>query len=84
MARKDFGIMLLGYARVPTANQKPELQIDALLKAGVDRRHLCENRMSGLRADRPQLAQALAYATKGDVLVVWRLDRLGRVAPCPT
>jgi DNA invertase Pin-like site-specific DNA recombinase len=84
MARKDFGIMLLGYARVPTANQKPELQIDALLKAGVDRRHLFENRMSGLRADRPQLAQALAYATKGDVLVVWRLDRLGRVAPCPT
>jgi DNA invertase Pin-like site-specific DNA recombinase len=42
---------------------------------------LCENRMSGLRADRPQLAKALACATEGDVLVVWRLDRLGRSLP---
>jgi DNA invertase Pin-like site-specific DNA recombinase len=71
----------IGYARVSTTDQKPELQIDALLGAGVDRRHLYEDRMSGLRADRPQLAEALAYATDGDVLVVWRLDRLGRSLP---
>jgi DNA invertase Pin-like site-specific DNA recombinase len=59
-----------------------------VLKTGVDRRHLFEDRMSGLRADQPQLAKALAYATEGDVLVVWRLDRLGRslahLAPWPT
>jgi DNA invertase Pin-like site-specific DNA recombinase len=83
MARGDFGIMLLGYARVSTTDQNPELQIDALLNAGIDCRHLYEDRMSGLRADRPQLVKALAYATAGDVLVVWRLDRLGR-SPCPT
>jgi DNA invertase Pin-like site-specific DNA recombinase len=73
--------MLIGYARVSTTDQKPELQIDALLSAGVDRRHLYEDRMSGLRADRPKLAEALADATDGDVLVVWKLDRLGRSLP---
>jgi DNA invertase Pin-like site-specific DNA recombinase len=70
--------MLIGYARVSTTDQKPELQIDALLSAGVDRRHIFEDRMSGLRADRPKLTEALAFMTEGDVLVVWRLDRLGR------
>jgi hypothetical protein len=63
---------LLGYARVSTTDQKPELQIDALLKAGVDRQHLYEGRMSGLRTNRPQLAQTLTYATEGDALVVWQ------------
>ena len=53
-----------------------------MLKTGVGRRHLFEDRMGGLRADRPQLAKALAYATEGDVLVVWRFDRLA--APWPT
>jgi DNA invertase Pin-like site-specific DNA recombinase len=48
---------------------------------GLSPEPLYEDRMSGLRADRPQLAQALAYATEGDVLVVWRLDRLGRSLP---
>jgi DNA invertase Pin-like site-specific DNA recombinase len=62
--------MLISYARVSTTDQKPELQIDALLKAGVDRRHLFEDRMSGLRTNRPKLTEALADATGGDVLDV--------------
>jgi predicted site-specific integrase-resolvase len=65
-----FEIMLIGYARVSTTDQNPDLQIDALLKAGVDRRHIFEDRMSGMRADRPKLNEALAYVTEGDVLVV--------------
>ena len=58
MAREDFGTMRIGYARVSTTDQNPELQIDALLKAGVERRHLYEDHMTGLRADRPKLAEA--------------------------
>src|SRR4051794_32731680 len=73
--------MLIGYARVSTTDQNPDLQIDALLKVGVDRRHIFEDRMSGLRADRPKLNEALAYLTEGGVLVVWKLDRLARSLP---
>lgn len=73
--------MLVGYARVSTTDQNPGLQIDALLKVGVDRRQIFEDRMSGMRADRPKLNEALAYLTEGDVLVVWRLDRLARSLP---
>jgi DNA invertase Pin-like site-specific DNA recombinase len=76
-----FEIMLVGYARVSTTDQNPDLQIDALLKTGVDRRHIFEDRMSGMRADRPKLTEALAYLTEGDVLVVWKLDRLARSLP---
>jgi DNA invertase Pin-like site-specific DNA recombinase len=61
MARGDFGTMRIGYARVSTTDQKPELQINALLSAGIDHQHLYEGRMSGLRADRPKLTEALAY-----------------------
>jgi DNA invertase Pin-like site-specific DNA recombinase len=76
-----FESMLIGYARVSTADQNSDLQIDALLKAGVDRRHIFEDRMSGLGADRPKLTDALAYLAEGDVLVVWKLDRLARSLP---
>jgi DNA invertase Pin-like site-specific DNA recombinase len=66
--------------RVSRANdrQTTDLQRDALLKAGVDARHLCEDKGSGARDDWPGLAQALAYVRAGDCLVVWKLDRLGR------
>ena len=57
--------MLIGYARVSTTDQNPDLQIDALLRAGVDQRHIFEDRMSGLRADRPKLNEALAYRKRG-------------------
>lgn len=72
--------MLVGYMRVSTDNdrQSTDLQRDALLAAGVDVRHLFQDHASGARDDRPGLANALEYLQSGDVLVVWKLDRLGR------
>lgn len=72
--------MLVGYMRVSSDNdrQSTDLQRDALLAAGVDARHLFEDHASGATDDRPGLAQALAFVQPGDVLVVWKLDRLGR------
>lgn len=67
---------LIGYARVSTAEQNTSLQTDALRLAGCER--FFEDSVSGVKADRPGLAAALAYAREGDTLVVWRLDRLGR------
>ena len=75
--------MLVGYVRVSTADerQSTDLQRDALRAAGVDERHVYEDRASGGRDDRPGLKACLEYLTAGDVLVVWRLDRLGRSLP---
>lgn len=72
--------MLVGYMRVSTDNdrQSTDLQRDALLAAGVDVRNLFQDHASGARDDRPGLAKALEYLQSGDVLVVWKLDRLGR------
>jgi DNA invertase Pin-like site-specific DNA recombinase len=72
--------MLIGYMRVSSDNdrQTTDLQRDALIQAGVDARHLFEDKASGARDDRPGLAQALEYVRSGDCLVVWKLDRLGR------
>lgn len=70
---------VLGYARVSTAHQNLDMQIDALQKAGAQR--IWTERMSGGRDDRPELAALLDYARAGDVLAVWRLDRLGRSLP---
>lgn len=67
---------LLGYARVSTDLQDPALQLDALAAAGCDR--VWVDHASGTTASRPELAAVLDYARAGDVLVVWRLDRLGR------
>jgi len=69
-------LSLIGYARVSTRTQTTDLQLDALRAAGVDR--LYEDTASGSRQDRPGLVAALAEAQRGDVLVVWKLDRLGR------
>lgn len=75
--------MLIGYTRVSTDNDRQvlDLQRDALLSAGVDERHLFEDRASGSRGDRAGLAKALAFIKPGDCLVVWKLDRLGRSLP---
>lgn len=72
--------MLVGYMRVSSADERQsvDLQRDALLAAGVDDRHLHQDRASGARDDRPGLAACLADLRRGDVLVVWKLDRLGR------
>ena len=70
--------MLVGYARVSTQDQKPELQLDALRKAGCER--IFSDKASGAQRDRPELSAALSYMRDGagDVLIVWKLDRLAR------
>lgn len=68
--------MMIGYARVSTDEQNPALQFDALLRAGCHR--VFTDYASGARASRPALDQVLADLKTGDVLVTWKLDRLGR------
>ena len=72
--------MLVGYMRVSSADERQsvDLQRDALLAAGVDERHLHQDKASGARDDRPGLKACLADLRNGDVLLVWKLDRLGR------
>lgn len=68
---------MVGYARVSTDEQRPDLQIDALKKAGCER-VLVDEGVPGSRESRPALDQALGQLRPGDVLVTWKLDRLGR------
>jgi len=70
--------MLIGYQRVSTSDQDLSLQYDALVSAGVDPGRIFEDRLGGARPDRPGLAAAMKALRAGDVLVVWRLDRLAR------
>jgi DNA invertase Pin-like site-specific DNA recombinase len=72
--------MLIGYVRVSKADgsQNSDLQRDALLAAGVDAANIYEDRASGRSDARPGLEAALKALRGGDVLVVWKLDRLGR------
>jgi len=72
--------MLVGYARVSRADgsQVTDLQRDALLAAGVEAAAIWEDRASGAAAERPGLEACLRALRAGDVLVVWKLDRLGR------
>lgn len=69
---------LIGYARVSTNEQELNLQSDALLAHGVKKEHLFFDKLSGAREDRPGLAACNELLRRGDTLVVWRLDRLGR------
>jgi DNA invertase Pin-like site-specific DNA recombinase len=68
--------MLIGYARVSTQDQNLDLQHDALARAGCEK--VFEDKASGARDDRPGLRDALSHCRQGDVLVVYKLDRLGR------
>jgi DNA invertase Pin-like site-specific DNA recombinase len=70
---------LIGYARVSTADQNSDLQINALRAAGCTTIH--DDRITGVAASREGLDLALASMAKGDKLVVWKLDRLGRSIP---
>jgi DNA invertase Pin-like site-specific DNA recombinase len=71
--------MLIGYARVSTTDQTLSLQEDALKKAGCDQ--IFTDTASGASTERPGLNTALSHLRAGDILVVWRLDRLGRSLP---
>ena len=68
--------MIFGYARVSTQDQNLDLQIDALKQYGVDQ--IFQEKMTGTKRERPQLDEMLKYLRKGDTVVVWKLDRIGR------
>ncbi|AXS84545.1 recombinase family protein [Marinobacter sp. Arc7-DN-1] len=68
--------MIIGYARVSTQDQNSELQVDALEKAGAEQ--VFQEKLTGKLRERPVLSQCLRTLRKGDVLVVWKLDRLAR------
>ena len=72
---------LYGYARVSTDDQELDLQIDDLKKAGCDEANIYSEKVSGAKSDRPALDACIAKLKKGDTLLVWRLDRLGRSMP---
>jgi DNA invertase Pin-like site-specific DNA recombinase len=68
--------MKLGYARVSTDAQETHLQMDALKRAKCSR--IYQEKASGAKAERPELMKLLDSARKGDVVIVWKLDRLAR------
>lgn len=70
----------LGYTRVSTASQDAQLQLDALIDSGVQKRDVFSDVTSGSRAaiERPGMKRLLDYVEPGDTVVVWRIDRLGR------
>jgi DNA invertase Pin-like site-specific DNA recombinase len=72
----EIAMVPIGYARVSSLDQNLNLQRDALANAGCV--VVFDDQISGAKTDRPGLNDALAYLRTGDVLVVWKLDRLGR------
>jgi DNA invertase Pin-like site-specific DNA recombinase len=74
--RQEQRLAIIGYARVSTTDQNPQLQLDALLEAGAKR--VFTDYVSGAAASRPHLDKCLDHLREGDVLTVWKLDRLGR------
>jgi DNA invertase Pin-like site-specific DNA recombinase len=73
---KGYFVMKFGYARISTRDQSPNLQIDALKEAGCE--CIYQDIASGAKSARPELDNLLAHARKGDTIVFWKLDRLGR------
>lgn len=70
--------MFIGYARVSTQDQNLDLQIDALKKLGCEDRNIYQDTVSGSKSKREGLGAMLEYLRRGDVVVVWKLDRLAR------
>jgi len=68
----------IGYARVVTADQDPQLQLDALSAANCLKTYTYTDTATGTKADRPQWNACLADLRRGDTLIIWRIDRLGR------
>lgn len=68
--------MEIGYARVSTNEQNLDLQKDAFEKAGIKK--IFFDKVSGVKSEKPELEKLMEFARKGDTIVVWRLDRLGR------
>jgi DNA invertase Pin-like site-specific DNA recombinase len=73
------GSLLIGYARISQDTQSIDLQFDALSASGCEK--IFSDTGSGSRHDRPGLKQALKFLRSGDAICVWRLNRLGRMAP---
>lgn len=70
--------MKIGYARVSTRDQNLDLQLDALQKAGCEDTYIYKEQITGATKERPQLQKLLGQLRKNDVVVIWKLDRLGR------
>ncbi len=68
---------VIGYARVSATDQNPQLPLDALQEAGANRIYT-DHGVSGATASRPHLDACLDHLREGDMLTVWKLDRLGR------
>jgi len=69
-------LIIIGYTRVSTQDQNPEFQVDALETAGCEQ--IFQEKFTGKLRERPELSQCLRTLRKGDILVVWKLDRLAR------
>ena len=70
--------MLVGYARVSTTDQNLERQIDQLVSAGVDRRNIYKEKISGTKRNRPELDKLLAELQEGDTVIITELSRISR------
>jgi len=70
--------MIFGYARVSTSDQSLNLQIDALLKEGIEKKNIHTDKISSTAKERKSLNKLWDFAREGDTIVVWKLDRLAR------
>jgi len=68
----------IGYARVSTDEQNVDMQVSALIRAGVPETHIFTEKLSGVATKRPKRALAAKACRKGSTFVVWKLDRVGR------
>src|SRR5271154_6769300 len=70
--------MKYGYARISTIDQNADMQLTALQRAGVERKNIFKDELSGATTKRPALLRCLKKLQDGDTLIVWKLDRPGR------